>query len=286
LPQLKVVTEGALEGFVSINPRWAAFSAEDYCAAAASVYNEDKQPPDGQLEVVVQDGELDLRKFQVVHTQFFDTSRKKSITFTTEEMWFSSDCICKFNNAMTVEILINPITKVLAVRPCAKDYRNGVRWAMIKGEKYMKRVIAGGAFLRTIYELFGWDTDCRYRVRGVRRQKGDESVMLFDMSETEIFIPTDIIDAEIPKHGKTVLPNNNNRMSAFPQGWEMGFGQDKYRHQQAREIAAIDRDGKWDISEECRPFCDENALNVTSEADLSDNIKTIMSDITQGEANV
>ena len=109
--------------------------------------------------------------------------------------------------------------------------------------------------------------------------------MLFDMSETEIFIPTDTVHGDIPKHEKIVLPANNNRIHAFPQGWENGFGQDNYRHLQAREIAAIDRDGKWDISEECRVFQDESALNITSEAELSDNIKTIMSDLTQRGVN-
>lgn len=283
VPQLRVVTEGALEGFVSINPRWAAFRAEDYISASLSVYGEE-QPQDVPLEVVVQDGELDLRNFQVVHTQFFDTSQKKCITFSTENMWFSSDCIRKFNNAMTVEILINPIKKVLAVRPCAKDYRNGVRWAKIEGDKYMQRQISGAAFLKTLYEIFGWDKDCRYRVRGVRRQKGDESVMLFDMNETEIFISTEAIGDEI-KGLRPILPLCNNRLTVFSQEFIDEFGQDNYRHLQAREIAAIDRDGKWNVSEECQLVCDKNALNVTSETVLSENIQNIMSDMAQGETN-
>ena len=37
LPKLKVSTEGILRGFVSINPHWGAFTAEDYKNASASV---------------------------------------------------------------------------------------------------------------------------------------------------------------------------------------------------------------------------------------------------------
>ena len=33
LPELNVIQEGALAGFVSINPRWAAFKVKDYLAA-------------------------------------------------------------------------------------------------------------------------------------------------------------------------------------------------------------------------------------------------------------
>lgn len=36
LPKLKVSTEGALRGFVSVNPNWGAFTAEDYRIASAS----------------------------------------------------------------------------------------------------------------------------------------------------------------------------------------------------------------------------------------------------------
>ena len=35
-PQLRVISDGALRGFVAVNPRWSAFKAEDYRAASAS----------------------------------------------------------------------------------------------------------------------------------------------------------------------------------------------------------------------------------------------------------
>jgi hypothetical protein len=37
LPQLRVSTDGLLCGFVSVNPRWASFTADDYRKAPASV---------------------------------------------------------------------------------------------------------------------------------------------------------------------------------------------------------------------------------------------------------
>jgi len=40
LPQLRVISDGALRGFVSVNPRWSAFKAEDYRAASLSVSGE------------------------------------------------------------------------------------------------------------------------------------------------------------------------------------------------------------------------------------------------------
>lgn len=40
LPKLKVTTEGALRGFVSVNPHWGAFTAEDYRKASTSISEE------------------------------------------------------------------------------------------------------------------------------------------------------------------------------------------------------------------------------------------------------
>jgi len=37
LPKLNVIPEGALRGFVSVNPHWGAFTAADYRKASASV---------------------------------------------------------------------------------------------------------------------------------------------------------------------------------------------------------------------------------------------------------
>jgi len=37
LPELKVITDGALKEFVSIDPHWAAFSADDYRRASSSI---------------------------------------------------------------------------------------------------------------------------------------------------------------------------------------------------------------------------------------------------------
>jgi len=40
LPELHVIAEGVLKGFVLVNPRWAAFKAEDYQKASQSIADE------------------------------------------------------------------------------------------------------------------------------------------------------------------------------------------------------------------------------------------------------
>lgn len=279
LPQLKVITEGALQGFVSLNPRWAAFDAKAYKEASLSALPNCAEKMEREIDL--KPGDLDLRGFEVVRSQFLDTARKKCITFSINQLLFSSECLRKFNNTSYVEILINPIEQLLAVRSCAKEYRNAVRWVRIIGDSFIPRNVSGAAFLKTLYEIFNWDVDCKYRVRGITRTKGKETVIIFDMRETEIFIPTDIVESNNLKPEKPVEEDRNG-LRAYPPAWAGNYGQEYYSQLQARELAAIDLDGKWDITEEGKPY---GETNVTSEAELVNNIETLISTITNGEKN-
>lgn len=41
LPELEVITDGVLKGFVIINPRWGSFTEQDYIKASSSVYDDE-----------------------------------------------------------------------------------------------------------------------------------------------------------------------------------------------------------------------------------------------------
>ena len=55
----------------------------------------------------------------------------------------------------------------------------------------MPKPISCAAYIETIFDLFHWDPKYRYRASGVRRQRGEESVLIFDLNETEILIPAE-----------------------------------------------------------------------------------------------
>jgi site-specific DNA recombinase len=285
LPELKVIMEGALKGFVSINPRWAAFSASDYRVASESVYDETDKPESKPLEVEAQSGDFDLRGFEVTRSQFFDTARKLCVTLSTDNIWFSTECIRKFKKELYVEMLIHPGEHLFAVRPCSKDCRNAVKWAKINEVNYNPRDISGAAYLSTLYEIFGWDTECRYRVRGVRRQKDNESVVIFDMKDTEIFIPDATNESCFSDSIRPVNSNPKNTVVAFPPSWAGNFGNNYYRHSQARELAAIDNDGMWNVAVEAQPYNDTPELNVTSTEIVASSIKQMINDMEQGETD-
>lgn len=286
LPELKVIPEGALKGCVSINPRWAGFTADDYIRASRSVGDASNLP--AKIEITAQSGDFDLRGYEIARSQFFDTVRKACVTFSINEIKFGIECIRKMDNTPTVELLLYPDEYLLAVRPAAKENRNGVRWSVFKGNTWQPRIIFGAAFLKTIYEIFGWRADCKYRVRGIRKQNADESVYIFDMRETEVFIPSEQVtpdDENLSDFPKNVIYSDikpiittPKTVCAYPADWAASFGSEYYRHAQAQEMAAFSETGEWNIRSEGQAF-NEMPLQVTGFEDIKERIDQIIEEI-------
>lgn len=68
---------------------------------------------------------------------------------------------------------------------------------------------------------------------------------------------------------------------AYPSSWADNFGSNFYRHSQARELAALGREGTWKVSEEGQPFSNSSGLNITSTEVVRSKIKEIIYDMEQ-----
>lgn len=292
LPELQVITEGALKGFVTIHPKWR-FKKADYLNACQSVYGDDEililSPED---EVVANEGDFDLRDFEVARTQFFSNPRMMSATFSYSDLKFGITCIRKMSDTEFIELLINPKEHMLAVRAANKNSKTAVRWAKPKEEVLESKPISGAAFIPVLYDMFGWDKNSRYRIRGTRHQKDNEVVLLFDLYEIEVFIPTELKqidnDGEIIKVPQNILDEETdpltatpNRVCGFPEDWANGFGTDFYTHAQAQELRYFAENGEWLVQAEGEPFATRNPdpVNRTSTDELEAGIQMMIDDM-------
>ena len=250
LPELRVVDEGILKGYVSVNPRWAAFLAKDYIEASSSILDIQENKNE-EVKIEVQGGDFDLRKYQVARSQFFDRSNIVSMTFSINNIIFSTECIKKMPKNQFVEMLINPCKKMFAVRQCKKDEcRNAVQWSKRKGELFLTRVISGAAFIPTIYEIMNWNVNHKYRLRGEVHTNGNEVLITFNMTETEIFISNDLGKHKLPERMKPFTNGPKKDIMAFPSDWASTFGNSYYRQAQAKELAMLSAKKDLKISEE------------------------------------
>jgi len=280
LPELKVINEGALKGFVSINPRWAAFTAEDYISASASVYNNEDN--ENKIDVEVQTGDFDLRKYEVARSQFFDTSHKICVTFSNKNLLFNTECIRKFDKTLYVEMLINPTKKLFVVRPCNKECRNAVKWAKVTENGYFSRSLSAIAYIKTLYNIFEWNKSYKYRIRGIKKQKEQESIIIFDMTETEVFISQESDNLEpLSDEIKPFTTGPKKDIMAYPYDWAETFGNNYYRQAQIQELALLNSN-EWKTKEEGISYNSEE-LDITSPEELHTNIENLKTEMQTGD---
>ena len=285
LPYVHVIEEGALRGFAVINPRWGGFTKESYFEAVEGICNDN--PPKTYKGVPVNKGDFDFRGYEIARGQFFQQQHNITVTFSINDIAFSKLCVRKLNNEPTVELLIDPVHQLFAVRPTSKENRHGITWASVSDPHNVKlRKISGSAFIPMIYDILGWKKENRYRIRGVRRQRADEVVLLFDLHDTEVFFPSmkkaspEQLEKQngIFQNGTIPLtPDQRSKLVAYPADWAGSFGQNVYTHQQTPEIAAIDRDGQWDVNAKGIPYSTGEELQVSSQEDLQLGLDRIMS---------
>lgn len=279
LPELKVIPEGVLKGFVSINPRWAGFKEDDYINASASVYNGTEQASTSSAPVEVQSGDFDLRGYEIARSQFFDSTDRITVTFSQGDIRFSCPAVRRLESTL-VELLMHPQKQILAVRTAGKECRNAMQWSKKKSGISFPRGISGTAFLPTLYSLLGWKDDCRYRITGIKRGKGNDAILLFNLTEPEIFIPNDTVSS-LPESDTSVKPftdSNRRNVRAYPPDWADTFGSNYYSHAQAQELAGFGKGMEPDISHASVIYKD-NDIQVTSKDDIERNIEQIMSDM-------
>jgi len=138
-----------------------------------------------------------MHGYQIIRTQFFASANKTSMSISPRGIRFSTACIRKFPETEYIELKIHPFETMLAVIPCNKRHKNKMRWARLRDDSVSVRAISAGSFLDTLHELFGWDTEKRYRLRGEILRNGSDIYAVFDANTPEIF--TGRYDFEIPR---------------------------------------------------------------------------------------
>lgn len=270
LPELKVITSGILKGFVSVNPRWAGFKVDDYLEASESAYDPEESLSPTSYEA--RDGDFDLRDFQIVRGQFFDTARKVSMTFTSNRITFSTEAIHKLDS-LYIEILVNPKLMILAIRADKKDGKNAIQWRKVKDGSAIPRIISGTAFIPTLFKLFNWKTEYRYRITGTLKHHTTESVLLFDISEPEVFISPEALP----------VTATSSNVVAYPEQWASSFGNNYYEQSQKNNIATNNME-KWGVHNDGDVYASEAPENLTSKSELSSNIQTLITTMKQEAA--
>ena len=282
LPELKVITQGVLTGFVSIHTHWAGFKAEDYINASDSVFD-DGTDKFYEREIELFDGEFDFRGYEIARSQFFNTSGKCFMTISNKYIQFSSGCIHKLNKISYIEMLIFPKKHLIAIRPSDKNSKNAVKWTKIKNELMVSKSVSGAAFLPTIYDLLKWNISLKYRIQGTYYCQNNKPVIIFDMDDTEILMANNYIKDKTKEVNS--ISTSGKSIIGYPTNWIYDFGCNFYTHAQVKELENFIKTGVWKVNDEGKTFPNKETLNVTSKEQAGKEINQIIEKIKKEEDN-
>jgi len=265
LPELRIIEDGILKGFININPKWAGFKETDYITAARSLYEnaEEENTPNMQFEV--QKGDFDLRGFEITRLQFFDTPNRPMITFSENSIYMNSECIRKLKDRNYVELLINPIERKLAVRTTDKSNRHGFYCSKLHGGIYRSKGLASTPFRATIFSLLGWNIKYKYRIIGSCIEQGNDIVYIFEAENSEAFLNQQTITNPSDSDSEPIKPLTSvgNKVRAIPESWIENFGKGFYLHEQPAKELLAQSEEDWQIRLQGQLFDTGKNLKVT-----------------------
>lgn len=246
--------------------------------------------------------------FQVVNGGMFSHAYEPFVSFGPRHIFFNTTCISRLDTFNTtcisrldtfdttcisrldtseekdgkyvitrqpcVEILFNPVERMLAVRPCAPDHPNVIRWTDKKGKG---TTIGAKAFCTILYEALGWDTDYAYRVPAILRKKGNERILLFDLDNyigrelpRRRQADSDIKDEQAAERRveteetkgiffgaedeepQTIEDTEEmeRRLQEYAEYEKRNFGTPAFEHDSEFRLSAIDDQGEWEVMAE------------------------------------
>ena len=200
--------------------------------------------------------------YQVVRRELFAHLREPAVVIRRDSVTFNTACIAGLEDAVYIQILVNQDNKRMVVRKCEENDKDALRWCIEKPDKRKSRKMSNKLFSAMMYDMMGWNTDCRYKILGHKITHEDETMYIFDLLETEIFMdtkrkkkanPDSVEKKEVLVTAETdQTPEQNqeeivakvarklNRIPFYPKDWKDSFGLSVEEHKKALETNITD----------------------------------------------
>lgn len=200
--------------------------------------------------------------YQVVRRELFAHLREPAVVIRRDSVTFNTACIAGLEDAVYIQILVNQDNKRMVVRKCEENDKDALRWCIEKPDKRKSRKMSNKLFSAMMYDMMGWNTDCRYKILGHKITHENETMYIFDLLETEIFMDTkrkkkanpDSLEKkeELATAETDQTPEQNqeeiaakvarklNRIPFYPKDWKDSFGLSVEEHKKALETNLTD----------------------------------------------
>ena len=181
-------------------------------------------------EIIDMDDDFDFDGFQVVRREFFAHQNEPAVTFNNCKIYVNSVCLKKFPQTDYVQVLINPETKVIALRPCTEFEKDSFAWCCESKGKRKPKQTTCKLFFGMLASQMEWNPDYRYKLIGKLMRSKGQYVIAFDLRAAGMYERIRI-DGSRPK---------TSRKPIYPSDWKEQFGLPYKEHQQSMQIDIFD----------------------------------------------
>ncbi len=242
ISDIMVIRQGALKGFVSINPQWGGINHDAFMDVCMDVYT-NEEIAELEREIRIWSGEesskilsMQLTGYEVPRGIYFLNSRMPSLTVNRKSIKFSKACMEKLGGCTYVEVLYHPILQAILVRESTAASPNSICWN--KDDK-MAGAISTRAFSQAIFDNMQWKMDYSFRFRGVTKNRNGKKFIIFALDEPQI-LPSakdrklfeELDEEEKISQSVRYIPYKEDNADAddivahrsYPVEWRKGFG--------------------------------------------------------------
>lgn len=147
--------------------------------------------------------------------------------------------------------------------------QHAIKWGTIRDGRWAVLPKSCKGFSEPLYELMGWNKDCKYKLRGQFCGTADEQVMIFELEEPEVLVrekaeeqfaeETEKKPEDAQKPIKKIL---------YPEAWAYNFGESTNRTVFLQRVAYR---GNWDI---LRPARTVEGMEIITREVLDDLLES------------
>lgn len=239
VPDVHVIKEGTLKGFVSISPIWKGIDNRALQDICRQVYDDD------EFERLLRDADilngkehsntisLALNDYRVAPGVLFMSRKDPQLTLSNRSLKLNRTCREKLGKQLYVEFLYHPILEVIAVRSTYATNPNAVMWDNSKNPNLQ---LSSSAFSGAIFDKLDWMKRFKFRFRGITRVRNGERIIFFFLDEPQILVgkhAAQLNDADVPDSTAKYIPykeSDDHKEAiqadgvAYPEFWQSHFG--------------------------------------------------------------
>ena len=150
---------------------------------------------------------------------------------------FNKMSLRRMQETEEIELLFNPKTFEIAVRPANKTIKTAVKWGCISNRgDFIPYKTTLGSFTAILFDYMQWNGEYKYKLYGKCREHDGEKLLFFSLRDIEVFIPSE----EKSINGRTKYKKY------YPQTFVNQYGEDAYQSIYNSRSYLLDYFKVWD----------------------------------------